>query len=69
MDFRISPKERFDSAMCDFSVLNHLQVGIVDIIELIFFNDNFVVAFRAAYSYLLCRLADGVVRYYFFKLE
>ena len=44
MDSRVSPEERFDPAMCDFSVLNHFQIWIADATELIFFNDDFAIA-------------------------
>ena len=69
MDSRVSPEERFDPAMCDFSVLNHFQIWIADATELIFLNDDFAIALWTFDGDLLCRLADGVVGYDFFKLK
>lgn len=40
----ICPEKRFDSAMGDFSVLNHLQVRVSNVTELLFLDNNLVVA-------------------------
>jgi len=55
--------------MCDFSVLNHFQVGIANVIELIFLDNDFVIALRTMDGYLLRRLANRVVGYDFFEIE
>lgn len=55
--------------MSDFTVLNHLQIGITDVTELFFFYYDFTAGLWAGDSDLLRRFADWVIWDYLFELK
>jgi hypothetical protein len=60
-DARVNPKNRLDAPMCDFAVLNDLQIRVIDVFKLFLFDDYFTTCFIVADYDRFGRFADRVV--------